>query len=166
MKAMNRIVSGVLMSIAATSASAQVSFGYDVSWGSTAVPLSPALTALLVLLLAVSAYGFLRRRAGRASIFLLGALCVGGLLAHADQPAIGSVVTELITTPAGSLRLTCDTPHYLGTTVPEGVTLTVTPFGLVRGIAPATPKVLLLSECRTGTFLTPANVCSLCAAPA
>jgi hypothetical protein len=165
MKATNRIALGAMIFSTAGLASAQVSFGYDVSWGNTAVPLSPALTALLVLLLAMSAYGFLRRRAGRASMFLLGALCVGGMLAHADQPAIGGVTTEMITTPAGSLHLTCDTPHYLGTTVPEGVTLTVTPFGVTTGVAPATPKILLPGECKTGTFLSPADVCSLCAVP-
>jgi hypothetical protein len=143
--------------------------GYQVNWGALGVPLSPWLNVLIVLMLALATYVFLRRRAGRGVMLVAGALCVGGLSLYAEKNAISIIApTTLIATPSGSVTLTCDQTHWLGTSVPEGVTLRVTPIYPVPkgGAAAATPSGMMVPECASGTHLNPGDLCYLCSVDA
>jgi len=105
------------------------------------VPLSPWLIALML---------------------LVGALFVGGLSLYAEKNAISVGPTSLITTASGSMTLMCTQTHWLGTSVPGGVTLTVTPLaGVPDGPAAVTPS-LVATQCATGTHLNPGDLCYLC----
>ena len=134
---------------------AQLVPGYQVGWGAQGVPLSPWASAVIALMLAFAAYAFLRKCAGRALMMLAGAVLVGGLSMLAQNRAMaGSGVTDLISTPAGSMTLYCSQAHEVGTTVSGGVTLTVT---RINGAVPPWN-----GECTTGTHLNPGDVCALC----
>lgn len=137
---------------------AQATFGYQVSWGTQAVPLSPWANALIVAMLAVAAYAFLRKRAGRGMMLLVGAALVGGLSLQAQDNALAiiSTTTDTISTPAGSMTLTCNAYHDVETDVSGGVTLTVVPINGAPTPIPAN------GECATGTHLNPGNTCHLC----
>jgi len=135
--------------------------GYQVSWGTQGVPLSPWLNVLMVLMLALATYVFLRRRSGRGVTLLVGALAVGGLSLYADENAISVGPTDVINTPAGTMTVNCSTQHRLGTTVPGGVTLTVTPLASLPTGMPAAPSGMA-TECTTGLHLNEGQLCYLC----
>jgi len=140
----------------ATEVLAQPSQGYQVGWGTASVPLSPWSSALIALMLVFSAYAFLRKRGGRAMMMLAAAALVGALGVLGQDRAMAGGATDTISTPAGSMTLYCNPPfgHFVATTVPGGVTLTVIPIN--GAAAPAGP------ECATGTHLNPGDICSLC----
>ena len=142
---------------------AQPGPGYEVSWGAHMVPLSPWLNALIVLMLILATYAFLRKRAGRGLMLLAGTLLVGGMVMHTDKAAFSIIDPTTITTPSGSMTLYCTQTYYLETTVPGGVRLTVTPINFVPASVPAsvTPSNGVL-ECTTGTYLNPGSQCYLC----
>jgi len=128
------------------------------------VPLSPWLNVLIVLMLILATYAFLRQRAGRGLMLLAGTLLVGGMVMHADKSAFSTIgPTSTIATASGSMTLYCTQTHYLGTTVPGGVRLTVTPVNqpdsIQGAITPSAPSIL---ECTTGTYLNPGALCALC----
>ena len=159
------------LGLAALSISSQVFAqvpGYQVSWGTEAVPLSPWLNAMIVLMLILTTYAFMRKRAGRGLMLLAGTLLVGALSMHTEKDAISLVAepTYTIATPSGSVPFSCTQTHYLGTSVVGGVTLTVTPFGVPMSTGAqgqVTPSAALINECMTGTHLLPGALCYLCA---
>jgi hypothetical protein len=145
----------------------QLPIGFQVDWGAFGVPLSPWLNVLIVLMLALATYVFLRRRADRGVMLLVGAVFVGGLSLYSERNAISvPLLTSTITTPSGSLTLYCSQGlHAIGTTVVGGVTLRVNP---IYGSPPTAaqggvePSLVIGPECTSGTHLNPGDTCSLC----
>lgn len=166
------VASSVLMSPAAY---AQV---VDISWGAQQpVPLSPALTVAIGLLLGLAAYAFLRKRAGHGllAMFIASAL---GVMGYHDKSMAVTPVAYTIHTSSGSVAHTCSEPlpNYLGTDVAGGVTLTRVqvrgrPINPATVESPATKSVAGLTgsvqtqngypACEVGLHLANGELCRL-----
>ena len=102
---------------------AQVPPGWDISWGVQGVPLSPALTAAIALMIGLVTYALMRKRGIPGFMAVLAAVVFGGMTVNSDLFANGYDYT--ITTEKGSHFVACGTNSLeIGTTVPAGVTLT------------------------------------------
>lgn len=157
MKRLRSVGTASLAILAAPVAFAQQGPGWNVSWGLQAVPLSPALSVLLALMLCGATYWFLRRRGrGQALMGLLAVAASGALLLPSDTAAVGYSLE--IGTPTGSSFLQCSgNTLYIGTTVQEGVTLSaVSPNFQSQQMTNSVSE-----ECRAGLRLTPSQSCQL-----
>lgn len=153
--------------------------GWELTWG-IAVPISPLASVLIAISLAGATYAFARRKRGQSLI----ALCVAaiaGVFALSDASmAVGP--NYLITTKSGATIISCSSYQpvssdnrklaadpssfdvIVGTSVPEGVTLTtVRPINGFTATSPGqtvAPSAALL-QCQAGTALTEDTYCTL-----
>lgn len=140
-------------SIYAFDVQAQVVVGHNVGWGIQGVPLSPALTLLISLVLGVAAYAFLKRRQGLVAAALLLAGTAGAIGYNLDSYAVP--YAYLITTPAGTQYVSCQSGGLLATDQTNGVLLnTIEP---VYGQQSASVKPALKSVASKFTTLQPSN---------
>ncbi|MFZ5483414.1 MAG: hypothetical protein ACOZB0_04215 [Pseudomonadota bacterium] len=155
MKKVPKIAVAVLLSIASPFALAQAP-GWNIAWGPQAVPLSPALTGLMALALAVAAYAFLRKRATHGAVSLLVAGLVGGMGMQEDLLANGydytiaaSQGTQFVSCSGGSLDI--------GTSVNAGVRISqVTPNFSDESLTNS-----ISTQCAPGVLVTPSQSCQL-----
>ncbi|MDQ1314851.1 MAG: hypothetical protein QG662_960 [Pseudomonadota bacterium] len=140
---------------------AQVPPGWNISWGVQGVPLSPALTAAIALMIGLVTYAFMRKRGIPGFMAVLAAVVFGGMTVNSDLSAI-IINGYTITTEKGSHFVACGAPSLqIDTTVPAGVTLTRVEanFGAQPLGQQAVGPVPLL--CAPGVKVTPAQGCQL-----
>lgn len=149
--------------------------GYDIAWGVHAVPLSPALTALIVLTMSLATWAFMRKRRVTGFMTAAAAIALGAVSYNSDLVAAAFDLT--ISSPTGSAFVECPnlgdfkqlglSGAMVGTTLPGGVTLTrVEPTFLLPASQGALNSLVPTQQCSVGTRLTPEIPCSLeCFAP-
>ena len=131
--------------------------GWNISWGLQAVPLSPALSVLLALMLGGATYWFLRKR-GRGQL-LMGLLAVGAASAMLLPANTRAISFDLeISSPTGSAFVQCTgNSLYIRSSVPAGVTLaSVTPNFSSNSVTNS-----ISNECRSGLRLAQNEDCQV-----
>lgn len=147
---------------AAPLALAQVPPGWNISWGVQGVPLSPALTVAIALMIGLVTYAFMRKRGIPGFMVVLAAVVFGGITANSNLSAI--VLNDYtITTEKGSHFVECgQSSLQIGTTVPAGVTLTRVEPNFEQQVFNArlvTNSIVL--QCAPGLKVTPTQGCQL-----
>lgn len=158
MKTVSKFAVTVMLMVSSPFSLAQPGPGWNVTWGPQAVPLSPVLTGLMALALAVAAYAFMRKRALPGALSVLVASMLGVFGAQDDLIAGLSYDYE-ITTPQGSQFVSCGESGslYIGTTISGGVRIAqVTPN---FGDGPLTNSIS--TQCAPGVLVTPSQSCQL-----
>jgi hypothetical protein len=138
---------------------AQVPPGWDISWGVQGVPLSPALTVAIALMIGLVTYAFMRKRGIPGFMAVLAAVVFGGMTVNSDLSAIVTIINDYtITTEKGSHFVACGTDSSeISTTVPAGVTLTRVEANF------DTPSITnsIATLCAPGVRVTPTQACQL-----
>ena len=156
MKTVSKAAVAVLLSISSPYVLAQAP-GWNITWGPQAVPLSPALTGLMALALAVAAYAFLRKRAVHGALSVLVAGMIGVLGVHDDLLAVGYALE--IDSPQGSQFVSCNgNTLYIGTTINAGVRIAQVQSSNI-GSEPLTNSIA--NQCAPGVLVTPSQSCQL-----
>jgi hypothetical protein len=136
--------------------------GWNISWGVQGVPLSPALTAAIALMIGLVTYAFMRKRGIPGFMAVLAAVVFGGMTVNSDLSAI--IINDYtITTEKGSHFVECgQNSLQIGTTVPEGVTLTRVEenFGQQFFEGQLVTNSIVL-QCAPGVKVTPTQGCQL-----
>lgn len=130
--------------------------GWNISWGMQGVPLSPALTAAIALMIGLATYAFMRKRGIQGYMAVLAAVILGAISVNSDLFAIDYDYT--IGTDKGSQFVACSQSSLqIGTTVTGGVTLTT-----VEATFPLQSVTDSIStQCAPGVRVTPAQACQL-----
>jgi hypothetical protein len=142
-------------------ACAQLAPGWNISWGAQNVPLSPALTAAIALMIGLATYAFMRKRSGQGFIAVLAAVILGAMGVNSDLFAIDYDYT--IATQTGSSFVTCNQNSLLiGTAVTGGVTLSKVEANFpLQSVTDS-----IVTQCAPGVRVTPAQACQLpCPSP-
>jgi hypothetical protein len=154
--------------------------GYDIAWGVQAVPLSPALSALIVLMMGLATWAFMRKRRGTGFMAAVAAVALGTMSYNADSIAIPDQYLFTISSQTGSTFVECPNielqplegsaiqlqaelpPTTVGTTIQGGVTLTrVEPRLFVTSSQQISAQVSPPETCGVGTRVTPDSPCPL-----
>lgn len=156
MKTFTKVAVAALISMSSPLALAQAP-GWNINWGPQAVPLSPALTGLMILALAFAAYAFLRKRAGHGALSVLVAGMIGVFGAQNDLLAIGYALE--IDAPQGSQFVSCSgNTLYIGTTISQGVRIASVQS---VGIGSESLTNSISNQCAPGVLVTPSQTCQL-----
>lgn len=147
--------------------------GWQLGWGASPVPLSPWASALIVILLAITAYAFMKRHARTGLMALFGALLAGGALQNADIDAHAVAYDYTITTSTGSTFVSCGlvTPGNAGMAQAQngldGPIVGVTQVVTINEVTPVNwgvvtpPNLNDVGYCKPGLKLTPGDSCLL-----
>jgi hypothetical protein len=136
---------------------AQVPQGWDISWGVQGVPLSPALTVAIALMIGLVTYAFMRKRGIPGFMAVLAAVVFGGMTVNSDLFAL-AIDEYLITTEKGSHFLACEGNSWdIVTTVPAGVTLT----RVEANFDTQSFTNSIVTLCAPGVRVTPTQACQL-----